>query len=86
MHGQVSDGHDIDDDDENDDDDCMEVDFQAMLVEWNKTTVEPFGWRYVYLLLKNAMLSLPHRLVSFPTAVLLLDLILLFQRFFHLPL
>ena len=86
MHGQESDGHDIDDDIENDDDDCMEVDFQAMLVEWNKTTVEPFGWRYVYLLLNHAMLSLPHRLVSFPTAELLLDPILLFQRFFHLPL
>jgi len=44
MHGQDSDDHDINDIDD-EDDDCMEVDFQAMLVEWNKTSVEPFGWR-----------------------------------------
>ena len=46
THDQKIDEVAIDDVDD-DDDDCMEVDFQAMLAEWNKTTVEPFGWRYV---------------------------------------
>ena len=43
MYSQETDENVIDDDD-----DCMEVDFQAMIAEWNKTSVEPFGWRYVY--------------------------------------